>query len=499
MHITVSEPAIAAAVAEKLGLDLLEDAPWNRKVNLLDDALADLVASIREHGILQPLIVRATRMAGGSPVSAKHAVAYQIVCGHRRAAAARQAGLETVPALVVAGMSDQAALELGAAENLHRENLSPLEEAVYFRRLMEAGLKTPAIAERVSRPVRYVHERLQLFSLGGPARDLLEAGTITAGHAVVLAKLSKPEQARAIKEALFQHEALLFGPDERSTGHQKPRTPAELQAWVDQHVRARPDAVDPVIFPEVVERLAEAPSKQKILPITYGHFVHPEAREGRTLTRPSWKRADGEQGSKTCEFSRLGFVAVGYRRGDAFLVCVDKDHCPVHWASERRARAKRAKARPAPGATPAPKARAKDPNEPARRNAMEEAARKEHEAIVREVVMAACTWSPEQAMRSALSTQLWNVCEGMELLGVATGHVTDTRAEKFLKEASPAHLQALLVYSAMEFGGTGDLPAFGVADYERRTGDAEKAAAAAFDAKLKAPPASPAKRQRKKK
>lgn len=137
-------------------------------------AIEELAASIREHGLLQPLIV------------SRSAVGYTLIAGERRWRAARLAGLSTVPALVKEA-SPRAALELALVENLQRADLTPLEEATAYRDLVENyGLTQEQVAARVGRSRVSITNRLRLLSLPPRASALLAQGALSEGHARAL-------------------------------------------------------------------------------------------------------------------------------------------------------------------------------------------------------------------------------------------------------------------------------------------------------------------------
>jgi ParB family chromosome partitioning protein len=135
------------------------------------ETLAGLAESIRRYGILQPLLVRRTE--GG----------YELIAGERRLRAAGAAGLTTVP-VVVRGGDEQARMELALVENLQREDLTPLEEAAAYRRLIdEFGLTQEAIADRVGKSRPSVANSLRLLGLPDPVKALLDSRALSAGHA----------------------------------------------------------------------------------------------------------------------------------------------------------------------------------------------------------------------------------------------------------------------------------------------------------------------------
>ena len=149
-------------------------------------SLAELAESIREHGIIQPLTVR--KLASGY---------YQIIAGERRWRAARLAGLQEVPAIVMEA-DDRKAAELAMIENLQREDLHPMEEAAGFQSLIETYHMTQEeAATRVGKSRSAVTNALRLLGLTPPVRKLVEEGKLSAGHARALLPLSPAVQENA--------------------------------------------------------------------------------------------------------------------------------------------------------------------------------------------------------------------------------------------------------------------------------------------------------------
>ena len=149
-------------------------------------SLAELAASIQEHGIIQPLTVR--KLASGY---------YQIIAGERRWRAARLAGLSEVPVIVIEA-DDRKAAELAMIENLQREDLNPMEEAAGFQSLIETYHMTQEeAAARVGKSRSAVTNALRLLSLTPSVRKLVEEGTLSAGHARALLPLSPALQESA--------------------------------------------------------------------------------------------------------------------------------------------------------------------------------------------------------------------------------------------------------------------------------------------------------------
>ncbi len=157
-----------------------------------DESLADLAESIRQHGILQPLTVR--RLASGY---------YQIIAGERRWRAARQAGLEEVPAIIIEA-DDRKVMELGLIENLQREDLNPMEEAAGYRALIQDyGLTQEEAAKRVSKSRPAVANAMRLLALPQEIQWLLEQGNLSAGHGRALLALPSPETQIAFAEEIM--------------------------------------------------------------------------------------------------------------------------------------------------------------------------------------------------------------------------------------------------------------------------------------------------------
>jgi len=372
---TTPNEVLAAAAIAKVAQDVsvlaIGPSPTNPRRTYDKEAMAELTASVAKHGVLQPVLLRpwppGQKVVKTSWPFTPHAPTHQLVAGERRLRAAAAAGLETVPALV-RELTDEEVIEIQVVENLQRQDLHPLEEAEGYRQLLAAKgnvtYDVAKIAERVGRSVAYVRDRVKLLSLTKQAQDLFRDGRIQAGHAVILARLSPKDQARAIGTeqkafidgGLFTHEALLWDPSEddhrfsRLGQHYKAKTARELQAWVDGHVRFTPENPDlPDLFPETFTALHGAEEEaEKVIPITFDHYVRPEVKDGtRTWGPQSWRRAD----KRTCEHAITGFVAVGPARGEAFKVCTARKECKTHWGPEIRQARKRASSTAATGKT----------------------------------------------------------------------------------------------------------------------------------------------------
>jgi len=177
-------PAAAGGVDE-VDIDLIVPNPHQPRGSMSDDSLGELVESIREHGVLQPLLVSVSDSDG----------VYQLIAGERRLRAARLAGLSRVP-VVVKEAASRELLELALVENLQRQDLNPLEEAQAYRRLGEDfGMTQEAIAGRVGRSRATVANAVRLLALSDEMKASLASEEISEGHARALLGLGD-ESAR---------------------------------------------------------------------------------------------------------------------------------------------------------------------------------------------------------------------------------------------------------------------------------------------------------------
>ena len=164
-----------------------------------DDSLQALASSVRELGVLQPLIVR--------PVDGEPEI-FELIAGERRWRAATLAGLETVPVLVQVDVNDRLSLEQAVVENLHRVDLHPLEEAAAYQQLIdEFDLTHEQVAQRVGKSRANVTNTLRLLQLGESAQAALVNGDLTAGHARSLLAITDPNAqalmvARVVKNEM---------------------------------------------------------------------------------------------------------------------------------------------------------------------------------------------------------------------------------------------------------------------------------------------------------
>jgi len=181
------------------GLGFLEikqiDAnPLQPRLDIQEEQLEQLAESIREQGILQPIVV------------SKQGERYQIICGERRWRAAKLAGLEKIPA-VIKEVASNRILELALVENIQREDLNPIEEALAYARLIdEQSLSQDEAAKRVGKNRSTVTNALRLLRLPREVQELISGGALTAGHARPLVALPSPEHQRVLGNRILKEQ-----------------------------------------------------------------------------------------------------------------------------------------------------------------------------------------------------------------------------------------------------------------------------------------------------
>ncbi len=177
------DAAVPAGALQTIAIERLQSGKYQPRTRMNETALNELADSIREQGLMQPILVRP--VGGGR---------FEIIAGERRWRAAQRAGLKEVPALVK-DVPDNAALALALIENIQREDLNPLEEAQGLQRLIdEFGLTHEAAAKAVGRSRSAVTNLLRLTHLAKPVQDYLMQGALEMGHARALLALPAPQQ-----------------------------------------------------------------------------------------------------------------------------------------------------------------------------------------------------------------------------------------------------------------------------------------------------------------
>ncbi|MCK6449954.1 MAG: ParB/RepB/Spo0J family partition protein [Alphaproteobacteria bacterium] len=171
------------AASRTLPVDLLKPGRYQPRMRFDDEQFKSLIDSVREKGILQPILVRRDPDAPQM---------YEIIAGERRWRAAQQAQLHEVP-VVIRELADRDALELALVENIQRQDLTAIEEAEGYRRLMEEfGHTQEGLAQAVGKSRSHIANLLRLLSLPQPVRDMVQSAVLSAGHARALINASDP-------------------------------------------------------------------------------------------------------------------------------------------------------------------------------------------------------------------------------------------------------------------------------------------------------------------
>ncbi len=181
-------PTAEQAALRTLPVEALEPGPFQPRGGMDKASLEDLAASIREHGILQPILARPKPGAAG---------VYEIIGGERRWRAAQAAQLHEVP-VVIRDLGDREAMAAGLVENLQRQDLNIMEEAEGYRRLLdEFGLTQESLGQAVGKSRSHVANTLRLLVLPPEVRDLVANGVLSAGHARTLVTAADPGRLAA--------------------------------------------------------------------------------------------------------------------------------------------------------------------------------------------------------------------------------------------------------------------------------------------------------------
>ncbi|PWU06701.1 MAG: transcriptional regulator [Verrucomicrobia bacterium] len=211
-----------------VSLSQIISSPLQPRTHFREEKLSELVESIREQGIIQPLIVRFINQK------------YELIAGERRWRAAQHAGLPEAP-VIVRQASDVEVLELALIENLQREELNPIEEArAYIRLANDYGLKQEDISRRVGKRRATVANAMRLLELAPEVQSFLTQGRITVGHAKVLLSFKSHEEQRLLADTIIRKGASVRAAEKlahafarqagKNTGSRKVRPPSLIPA-----------------------------------------------------------------------------------------------------------------------------------------------------------------------------------------------------------------------------------------------------------------------------
>lgn len=317
------------------------------------EGLEELTASVKEHGVLTPLLVRRSQANGRAEL-------YEIIAGARRYRAAKIAECKHVP-VRIKDMSDEQAIELQIVENLQRRDVHPLDEALGYQRLIDLGQSVEQIADKVSKSASYVYQRLKLAALVPEGQDLFFKEALTAGHAVQIARLNPKNQKDVLKwmgphavsvRDLAEHIAENFHlqlktaafptddpelvPVAGSCKECPKRSGANPLLFPD--VKAKDTCSDPICFhaKEVAFVKLQIEKNPEAIPLV----VRPSYAE-RVKGEVAWTRTNGRK----CESTGVGIVTLITDRwqaereklklGQELQVCIDPK-CKIHHPPSER-------------------------------------------------------------------------------------------------------------------------------------------------------------------
>ena len=193
-----------------ISLDQILPNRYQPRTTFLETDLEELAQSVKEHGVLQPIVVR--RKGDGM---------YELIAGERRFRAAKIAGMTTIPALI-RNSNDEKALAVALVENIQRQNLNPMEEAKAYSRLMgEFGLTQDLVSRSVGKDRSSIANILRLLSLPKDVQQFIESGAISLGHAKVLAGLSTAEAQLHLAHKIVSEQLSVRQIEQMVSGYQK--------------------------------------------------------------------------------------------------------------------------------------------------------------------------------------------------------------------------------------------------------------------------------------
>ncbi len=230
-------------------VDRIDSNPQQPRLAFNQETLDELAASIREHGVLQPILVRPTGQNR-----------YQLVAGERRWRASKQAGLETIPALIEE-IDDDTALEISIIENLQREDISPLDEAaMYDRMVREHGYSIRKLADKIGKDKGYLENRLRLADAPPEIRELVSLRKDTLSHAYELMKVEDPKKRRRLADQVARGELTLIKLRDKIEGRRsRPARVADDEPDLGVDDAGHEDAdltLEDAVVPEPVQRPA---------------------------------------------------------------------------------------------------------------------------------------------------------------------------------------------------------------------------------------------------
>ena len=237
-HLSVNTADLEDGQLEQISVEILQRGQYQPRQHIADEALQELSDSIKQHGVMQPIVIRKVSSDGED-------AQYEIIAGERRWRAAKLAGLTHVPA-IVRDMSDQVAIALALIENIQRQDLNPMEQALALQRFHEEfGLSHQEIAETVGKARASVSNLLRLLSLEESVKVLLDEQKIDMGHARALLPLKKTEQAKIAQQVVAKGLSV----------RQTEQLVRELQKPISSSEKAKPSSDTNQLIEKLTEKL----------------------------------------------------------------------------------------------------------------------------------------------------------------------------------------------------------------------------------------------------
>jgi ParB family transcriptional regulator, chromosome partitioning protein len=223
-----------AASIKNIPVDRIDANPDQPRLVMDQESLTELAASVREHGVLQPILVR--------PLPGNR---FQLVAGERRWRASMEAGRETIPAMIEE-LDDETALEIAIIENLQREDLAPLDEAImYDRMIRDHGYSIRRLAQKLGKDKGYLENRLRLADAPDEIRELVSVRKDTLSHAYELLKIEDPKKRRRLAGQVARGELSLVKLREKVTGKAPAEEGSSIEAAPSRGQRTRVE--DPIV------------------------------------------------------------------------------------------------------------------------------------------------------------------------------------------------------------------------------------------------------------
>jgi ParB family chromosome partitioning protein len=361
---TTQEAGRADSLIREIPLETICESKTNPRTHFDETALAELAANVRQHGVLQPVLLR-PHPSGESGV-------YELVVGSRRYRASKMARRETIPA-TIRELTDSQVVELQLVENLLREDAHELDEANGYASLQQLdpnNYTVETIALKVSRSPAYVHSRLQLLNLVNEAKQAFRAAKVTVSHAFEIARLTPKDQHRALQECFPQHRSASAILKDKKAEAVSVR---ELRAWIEREVHldltnAPFDTQDETLLPSA-GACARCPKQTRSNPLLFPEIprkssictdrecyrakiealvqirVKPLEEKGEKPLRvshaPSWQANDHAKdvlyegqyrkakGKEECPSTKAAVVIDGRSAGSIFYLC-QTEKCDVH-------------------------------------------------------------------------------------------------------------------------------------------------------------------------